>query len=1600
MDKLNKINIDVFKQGLKETNDAPRMPKFVATKVEVIDDPEIGRRGILGSVLSVVGAFALPALLPAFPGLGFLGAAITKGGLLGGLIRAGLGATGSFIGGTIGNLISPAEVPSYGNISSPFRDQPFTNSPTFSLRGIQNTKTPDGPIPIIYGKRRIGGLLISQRLETIGDDVYFWGLFALCEGEVESVCGAGLSDLRMNGQSGSNFDSVELWTRAGTKLQTVIPGFEELIVSYVRSAKLTATPSTYTTVTDAMIGFIVRIEAPAGIYHIAKQGGVNNNTAKYKIEYRVNTPPGSWVDLGITTISAAKIGVVREVFEKRSLTADKYDIRVTRTSAEQTGSRDRSDIYWVGIEEITGDEFIYPHTALAGVKVKATNQLSGAIPTFTFLVEGLKVLDTTSLGDAKAYSRNPADCYYDLLIASRYGLGRFIASADVNTDKLAIEAAHYDTTATDGAGGTETRNVMDAVIDTHADAQQTLIQLMSNFRASPLWSEGLTSLVTDRVKSPVHIFGMGNIVKDSYSSSFPDIKNAPNKIIVQFPNEDKDYKMDTISVVDEDAISNGLPIRSEQMLAAAVTKKSEAYRLGNYRLNIGKYITRAVEFEAFPESVDLQAGDLFTFQHDVPQWGWGGRIESYIASPATIVVDQDLVLAPATSYVFQVVLPDGTIEQRAVTNSAETTRVLTLASAFSAVPNTLAIYFFGETTNEKIFTCLTIAMTQDKNRRIAGVEYNSNVYSEVALLPTDNASALPTPEGIPPDIENLTLLENQATPKSMIVSFNMPNPSGAWDHALVELSSDGGNTYFPYTTVTASVDVIIVGLIVGKQYYVRMTSLSRNNIESASPPTANITITGNPFTPSNVRGLEIKDQGNTVTFTGREVTFVWKKNSPITGVGVDGAGDETLGAGSGAEEDIFKDYKIDIYVSSVIVRTAFVVQNSFHYTEQMNIADNSGVAVRAFQVRVSARNKYNDIGGEAVLDVSNPAPDMSAFTPVAVNLFGDVQISFEGFVQTDPDFSYYEMYMDTNNPPTTLIATLDANTKQFVKAGLDSSTVYYIKIIPYDVFGAGIASAIDDITTSPSILRDRNLALDGIEISAENPTSDTMYWTAGNISYLDNDGNDQTVTISASNNLWTTGKVFLYWVIGATSLSTTTNQTLAFDGDNVIIATYKGGDDLTIVFGRVIVDGSDILAGSVTASQITTATAVITVAAQIANAIITAAHIQAATITDAEIANATITDAQIANTTITAAKIALATITDAQIASLNADKITAGSVTGRTVQTASSGDRVVMNTTELAAYKGSDKRFEYNISSGDLKVGDYNGAAGLEWDESNNVMTVRGVLRRQDVYQDLLLPLEKANLFLNSRGNIAGKTEQIFAIPFMLTKPTTTITALLTLINPDATDALTGKLYVDNSLKQTYSFTGAETKNVEEDINISTLNRGMHVLSYTITSGSTISIGTCCSKVGIYDKTNAIDGMQNIPFFQLFLAFNSGSGISLDTGTSYVEQWKEKVNVASGLGTVNVFVIVDNVGTSHPTDTISARIKIGSATSSTITTNNTIVQVNSWTSSGGNQWGSGGLFVGTINLSSVSGVQSLTVETKESNAAGVEFRLIGYIVSE
>ncbi|MCA9400390.1 MAG: hypothetical protein KC713_02095, partial [Candidatus Omnitrophica bacterium] len=769
------------------------------------------------------------------------------------------------------------------------------NSQTYSWEGIQTTQDVGTAIPVVYGEHRVGGNIINAYIQNDGDKNFLNVLLALCEGEIESI-----SDVMINDQPSANFDGITVHAdRLGTNTDSIIPNFEDLFDNFTVNQPLDGLNDSYvyTTSQNDVEGFEVQMSFPAGVYSQNQQSGsIEAWNVSFKVEHKLHTD-STWINDGTIDVAVKQRTEIKRYFRKTGLTPGEYDIRVTRVS-------DASDFYHVGnmtfsyVVEIRTQDLSYPNIAKLGLHALATNQLSGGMPNITCLVKGKKVLvprvqysgvdvpyddyywdpptnkwhkwdgtDLTWDGSTyiEKYSANPVWCLRDLLTNDRYGLGQYINTSFVSSAEWLAMARYCDEKVSDGDGGYEKRFRMDVVIDSSSRAVDILNQLVAIFRGILFFSENSFKLVIDKLDTPVQLFSMGNIVEGTFNQTFKPLKETANVIQVQFLDKDKNYKQETISVIDEDAIASGQPVRKKE-IKIFCTRVSQALREGKYQLLVSKYINRSIEFRAGVDAIACQVGDIISVSHDVTQWGYSGRVKPG-GSGTSVNLDRTVTIEVGKTYKLQIRLPNDQIEERTVINSPGDTLTITVSSTFSQIPQDYNIYAFGETgKNVKNFRVMGIKRANDLECDLTAIEYNANMYdTDSIVLPENNASSLST--DIQP-VQNLAITEGvvtlpDGTIKNQIeVWFNKPDDS---DHAFeyrfstakIYLSDDNQDSWKLIGQADGGYFVYESDLVKGKTYYVRVTTVAYNGMESnfATAPTDSIVITAKDVGPDPVNNF-------------------------------------------------------------------------------------------------------------------------------------------------------------------------------------------------------------------------------------------------------------------------------------------------------------------------------------------------------------------------------------------------------------------------------------------------------------------------------------------------------------------------------------------------------------------------------------------------------------------------------------------------------------------------------------------------------------------------------------------------------------------------
>lgn len=479
-----------------------------------------------------------------------------------------------------------------------------------------------------------------------------------------------------------------------------------------------------------------------------------------------------------------------------------------------------------------------------------------------------------------AYCANPAWCFYDLVLNNRYGIGDFVAVSNVDLANIVEMAKFCDQRVVKGDETFEKRFELNVVLDSSHSVVDVLTQLCATFRGWIFYSQGALRLRIDKPELPVQLFGMGNIIKDSFQQSWKSQKEVPNVIDVQFLNAANDYEQEIVASTNEASLeTNPMRKKSVRVFTTSITR---ALREGRYAINLARYVHRSISFKASIDAVACQAGDIISVSHELPSWGVSGRVLA--ATNVNIEVDKPVTILADVSYKVQIRRAvDDVIEERTVINPAGTYTVVTISASWSVDPTKDDVWCLGELNLlKKDFRIINIKRESSSEVSIAAIEYTPLVYDDSAPdIPTNN---LTLPDSDIPNVEDIALSERvvklqDGTIQNVIdVYWNKPDTSGfpfkIFKSARIYLSSNAGGSYAFQAESSGGHVVVATGVEVGLTYRVAIATMTFSGKEKslALSPYADIVVTGNNAPPPDVTTFLAYQRVDTIIFGWTEVT--------------------------------------------------------------------------------------------------------------------------------------------------------------------------------------------------------------------------------------------------------------------------------------------------------------------------------------------------------------------------------------------------------------------------------------------------------------------------------------------------------------------------------------------------------------------------------------------------------------------------------------------------------------------------------------------------------------------------------------------------------
>lgn len=550
-----------------------------------------------------------------------------------------------------------------------------------------------------------------------------------------------------------------------------------------------------------------------------------------------------------------------------------WDIRVRRVSGDSTQQNLQNKTWFESYTEIIDAKLRYPNSAIVGLQVDSSQFRT--IPRRGYHIRGLRVRvpsnydpitrTYTGVWDGTfqvAWSNNPAWCFYDLLTSERYGLGAFIDADQVDKWELYQIGRYCDEMVPDGFGGEEPRFTCNLYLQTRQEAYSVLSSMASIFRGMAWWSSGAVTASADMPGDPVMLFTAANVVDGAFSYSGSSLKARHTVALVSW-NDPADRYRQKIEYVPDDAGIALYGVIETEVLAAGCTSRGQAHRFGRWILYSERLETETVTFRCGMDGTYLAPGCVIQTQ-DAARAGkrFGGRVVS--ATPSEVTIDAGVTIEPGKTYTLSVILPDGSLESRTVTNGTGSATALAVSPAFSAAPVANAIWVLAASDLlPESWRVLGVAEVEPGTLEVTALAHRPDKYDAVEQnlmlepLPTSAYSTSPAAVTNLAAAESLYLVTPTIVGNRVTLSW-----SGEQPFYTVSWQRDGDNLQTRDVTVpTCSIDGIAPGIYT-------FSVVAVNAIGRRSPPATVVAeVYGLHAPPANVAGFALAPLGGLALLT-------------------------------------------------------------------------------------------------------------------------------------------------------------------------------------------------------------------------------------------------------------------------------------------------------------------------------------------------------------------------------------------------------------------------------------------------------------------------------------------------------------------------------------------------------------------------------------------------------------------------------------------------------------------------------------------------------------------------------------------------------------
>lgn len=534
----------------------------------------------------------------------------------------------------------------------------------------------------------------------------------------------------------------------------------------------------------------LKVDVDFMLFDTTSKGKPKDNRETIDVQYRA-VGSGNWQFFGSYDITSRSQKQQRRSYSK-DVPEGQYDVRVRIAGRNTDGSGATSDFTWSTLTSIQKDTADYAGLSRIGIRIKATGQLNGQLDEVRCVAYPTPAPVWTESGWATEETNNPGAVILAYARGFRDQNGKLIAGIGLDDVQIDVEALKAFMLFCRDRGYSYAHYLKD--VRNHDDVLNAVA--LAGF-GQISWAGGRLSVAWAGDEQPLSgVVNMATIKKGQFQVDYT-LANAADGIEYSYYDA-TDWTTKTLRVAAPGVTTMLNPATVE---GEGITSEAHAAQMARYHLAQSLYQYKDISYSTDIEHLSYRRMSVLALQHDLTQWGFGGRIVAATAvnGVVTLKLDEPVPAPSNTNAWVGLRIPGERVYRvfgvRAFTGPSDTIVLAGTWPGDAPLPgntadnpahDTIWIYDFKQTPGYRV--------------RVVGIEPESDLKgAKVSVVPE------------PPEFWNYVLTGQYVPPASTNPTTSRPIASGL---VVSEQQIVQGDTVFTELTVTFDITGPVGNIVV------------------------------------------------------------------------------------------------------------------------------------------------------------------------------------------------------------------------------------------------------------------------------------------------------------------------------------------------------------------------------------------------------------------------------------------------------------------------------------------------------------------------------------------------------------------------------------------------------------------------------------------------------------------------------------------------------------------------------------------------------------------------------------------------------------------